>query len=444
MSILDRTENLIDIYVYAQGVSKIPRQYHLWSFISLIAACLQDRVWIEEVAGQPLFPNLYIVLWGDSGSGKSIAIRSTFNLAMTDLDLAAFVNAKHGRGTFQAIADMLGKTGRKNEMGLPEYEQPKIWWTMDELANDVGDGPRASAFIKGVTEIYYCPPQWTDVSRTYGLVTLTKPVFNWLAGSTAEWYASTVKQDGIDGGFQPRTITVPGTVNYSPGEGRQWPPVYPKDRDVIMKIVLERLRGLCQLPILPQSTFSKEFHSRSGTGEFVLHEEVSAKLEEWQCNRAPPEEGLEAYWNQDGVKLRKLMMILSVAERSDLLITPQHYRRAWKMLKWVSQNIPRLIKFNTKSKASYAIDLVSRTLQRRGLMMHSDLLTYVASKGVSLEDLRNVRKTLFEMGRIDFYIRTSKESDGDLEYLEPDRVDKVKRGLWYKWKSAKECMTHGI
>ena len=436
MSILDRTENLIDLYVYAQGVSKIPRHYHMWGFISLMAACLQDRVWIEEVVGQPLFPNMYIVLWGDSGSGKSIAIRSVFNLTISDPEFGKFINAKHGRGTFQSIADMMGKTNRKNELGLPEYEQPKMWWTMDEVANDVGDGPRANDFIKGITELYYCPPSWTDSSRTYGLVELTKPVFNWLAGSTPEWYASTVKRDGVEGGFQPRTLTVHGYVDYNPGGGRQWPPVYPKDREEVMTVVAERLRWLCKLPVLSVEDEQWLGHvSRSGTGAFTLHEDVASKLEEWNYNRVAPLEGLEAYWNQTGVKLKKLMMVLSVAERSDLLITPDHWRRARAMLRRVEAAVPSMLKVNYQGSTMDHMAWVEKFIQKKQQCKHSELLSYLSSKGIHLKEVRDARKHLFEMGQIDYYTGSVDKKTGEITLAALDGdVDRVKRGLWYKWR----------
>ena len=377
---------------------------------------------------------MYIVLWGDSGSGKSIAIRSVFNLTISDPELGKFVNAKHGRGTFQSIADMMGKTNRKNELGMPEYEQPKMWWTMDELANDVGDGPRANDFIKGITELYYCPPSWTDSSRTYGLVELSKPVFNWLAGSTPEWYATTVKRAGVEGGFQPRTITVQGSVDYTPGEGRQWPPVYPKDREQVMEVVQQRFRGLCRLPLVDlDEGVTKEHLSRSGTGAFTLHEDVASRLEEWNCNRLGPDEGLEAYWNQAGVKLRKLMMILSVAERSDLLITPWHWRRARKMLQMIESSVPSMLRVNSRGSTVDALDWCARFIHRKKLVMHSEVLTYLASKGVKLAEVKIARKHLFEMGKIDFYTGFVKDGDINVEPWEKD-PDLVRRGLFYRWK----------
>lgn len=430
MSILDRTENLIDLYVYAQGESLVPKQYHTWAFISLMAACLQDRVYMTEVAKQPLFPNMYIVLWGESGGGKSLAISSVFNIAEEDEALRKFINAQHGRATFQSIADMMGKTTRRSEMGLPLYEQPKVWWTMDELANGVGDGPRANDFIKGVTELYYCKKRYTDMSRTYGVVVLEKPVLNWLAGTTPDWYTRTVKKDGVSGGFQPRVFTIRGEVSTAPGASRTWPPLYPKDYKEVMDVVRQRLWVLCNIPILDD----ERYRPVSGSGEYTLHEEVKDKLAEWQHNRPPPaDDSHKEYWNQEGAKLRKLLMVLSAAERPDLLIMPRHYKRAEKMLKDLAPTLPHLLRANTRTRDTEMVEAIGKHIHRRELVKHSDLLVMASSKGYKLQDVKVARQHLYEMGKIEY--RKSRQRGNEVETfpISAKEMEELKRGLWYKW-----------
>ena len=178
--------------------------------------------------------------------------------------------------------------------------------------------------------------------------------------------------------------------------------------------------------------------ARSGTGAFTLHEDVASRLEEWNNNRAQPEEGLEAYWNQEGVKIRKLMMILSVAERSDLLITPSHWRRAQKMLQMVESSVPSMLRVNTRGSTVDALDWCARFIERKGgLVKHSEVLTYLASKGVRLAEVKIARKHLYEMGKIDFYKGFSKDGEDFVDPWEQD-PDLVRRGLYYRWRTGAE------
>jgi hypothetical protein len=205
-----------------------------------------------------------------------------------------------------------------------------------------------------------------------------------------------------------------------------------------MLVVAERLRWLCRLPVLHVEDEKWKAHvSRSGTGSFTLHEDVASRLEEWNNNRIKPLEGLEAYWNQTAVKLKKLMMVLSVAERSDLLITPDHWRRAKKMLARVEGSVPEMLKVNYQGSTMDYMSWVARFIQQKEVCKHAEVLTYLSSKGIHLKELKDARKHLFEMGKIDYYSGGVDKETGklNLSLLEGD-VDRVRRGLWYKWKGG--------
>jgi len=74
VSIIDDDKDFISLYHYSAGKSEIPVVYHFWCALSVIAACVQDRVWFNKFRSTYLNPNLYIILEGGSGDGKGIAI----------------------------------------------------------------------------------------------------------------------------------------------------------------------------------------------------------------------------------------------------------------------------------------------------------------------------------------------------------------------------------
>ena len=48
MGILDEGERqFIDLYMHMIGRSEVPRRFHFWSAMSLLAACVADRVWVK-------------------------------------------------------------------------------------------------------------------------------------------------------------------------------------------------------------------------------------------------------------------------------------------------------------------------------------------------------------------------------------------------------------
>jgi hypothetical protein len=79
-SIGNPTPSFIEWYLYSAGLSWVPAEFHLWCALSVIAACVADRVWFEKFRGERLTPNLYVMLIGPSGVGKNQAIRKAQKL----------------------------------------------------------------------------------------------------------------------------------------------------------------------------------------------------------------------------------------------------------------------------------------------------------------------------------------------------------------------------
>ena len=81
MGILDEGERqFIDLYMHMIGRSEVPRRFHFWSAMSLLAACVADRVWVKADIATKIYPNLYVFLVGPSGSGKEQAIKVVLKL----------------------------------------------------------------------------------------------------------------------------------------------------------------------------------------------------------------------------------------------------------------------------------------------------------------------------------------------------------------------------
>jgi Protein of unknown function (DUF3987) len=81
-----------------------PPLFRLWSAVGALASVLERRVWLPT-ARQVLFPNLFTLLVGPPGSGKSVAIRPVrnalvrarvSNLAPTDMTKASLVDVFAG------------------------------------------------------------------------------------------------------------------------------------------------------------------------------------------------------------------------------------------------------------------------------------------------------------------------------------------------------------
>jgi hypothetical protein len=80
-----------------------PEHFRLWAAITTLAAALERRIFTRTRATRPAFPNLYVTLAGESGSGKTEAINvcrdlwaglePQFHISPDNLTNAAFYDA---------------------------------------------------------------------------------------------------------------------------------------------------------------------------------------------------------------------------------------------------------------------------------------------------------------------------------------------------------------
>ena len=69
---LHEEDGIIQRYVHLTREFEAPTSFHVFALLTLVAAALNRRVFINR-KGYALWPNLYVLLHGPSGLGKSIA-----------------------------------------------------------------------------------------------------------------------------------------------------------------------------------------------------------------------------------------------------------------------------------------------------------------------------------------------------------------------------------
>jgi hypothetical protein len=152
MTILDETQDLIRLYEHLCGESEVPKEYHRWSFLSLLASRVEDRVWLEKLKGDKLTPLLYVFLLGPPALGKGTAIGKVLRLGLEASGTQKRIRVYNGTVTAAHLVDVLGgglDSNREDAVCL--IANPKLWLVTDELANDIGKGPQADAFVKWMT-----------------------------------------------------------------------------------------------------------------------------------------------------------------------------------------------------------------------------------------------------------------------------------------------------
>jgi hypothetical protein len=69
---------LRDYLAYATG-NEAPEMFHVWSGYACLSAAISRRVWLPY-GDEAIYPNIYVMLVGDAGNGKSFALRKAKRL----------------------------------------------------------------------------------------------------------------------------------------------------------------------------------------------------------------------------------------------------------------------------------------------------------------------------------------------------------------------------
>lgn len=385
---LDKTRDFFELFLHQTGTSEVPRQWHFWAAMSLLAASVGDRVWIEPDAGRKIFPNLYVFLIGPSGSGKEQAVIGAAKLGGHEPVLELFM----GRATRQYILDYLCRD-TKTEDGVRCAFNPHLYLVTEELGSAIRAGDLGHDLISFMTEYFGSKPVGHDGTRGTGLVTLHNPCFNWIAGSTDEWLIRAVDRDAIEGGFFARVIAVRGRRNY---KERHPQIIYPDDRDEVREHLKWRVSQYALLK-----------------GGFQYTPAAQALHDEWYTQRAEPADSLEEpSFNRSDEMVFRLSLLLRLSEidlvvdehGQGAMITPSvdvcHFNEALHLWEGLAADIPATMRKASATERSSTVDVVEEMIRRSQVIDHSTLLKRVGNRGMDHQMLQSAISTLLERREI--------------------------------------------
>lgn len=380
MSILDSTENIMDLYMYAAGDTGTPQSWNRWVCISMVAAALSDRAWFQKLQHKVLAPNLYVMLIGASGVGKGNAI--DFGLQFKHERM----NMLYGAATSKALLDRMCAPTQPGDI-----PNSKMFIVQDELADAVGHSNVASAYIKSMTAWYSAGNgEIEDNTRMHGRKVLEERIcMNWLSGTTVEWLQEAMDYRAMMSGGFGRVCTIPGAYNY---DKRVYRPAPIRDYNIIVDYLRGRFEEL---------TFLE--------GEFEMLPAAEERDEQWFHDRAAPREGMEPFWMREPALMLKLAMIMSACDSMDRIIRVSHILKAQELLKEVRDYMPKVIEQSAKGGLATATDRAMNFIgeAKRG-RTRTELSRFLGRWGIKASEVSQIVETLLEQERIETTRRMNK------------------------------------
>ena len=253
--------NLFDDYFTLLGETESPAICHRWSLATCISALIGKQAWIPFGSGR-LFPNMYVMIMGISGTRKSTAIKAAkrytakagyakFSANRTTkekflLDLEGLELAEDEVGS-QAVMENLFGTG--SEAGGDPKE---VFIVADEFNDFMTCGD--SEFQSLLGSLW----DWDDETENWSLrlknsksVSIYQPTISILAGNNRDNFALMFPPSAIGQGFLSRMLLI-----HCEPTGKKIPiPPTPKEEHV--QKVIEKLTWIKQKFIGP-ITFTKQ------------------------------------------------------------------------------------------------------------------------------------------------------------------------------------------
>lgn len=186
---------------YVAQRTHAPRSFHLGTGLSILSATVGDRVKYRAWDGDWV-PNIYVLLLGPSGGGKSTALR----MGRTVYELANGGKRVLPKDITMSALFRVFDPER-------DYGGPSQLWCHSELAQFLAT--LNSEYNRGLRETL------TDMYDYEELSSLTMkddirrvhPAMSILSASNPEWLTAYVRENDVMGGFLPRFTFFPGTTH---------------------------------------------------------------------------------------------------------------------------------------------------------------------------------------------------------------------------------------
>lgn len=335
--------SFFDDYKLYTSATEIPGSYNIYSALAAMSSFASGKVWVN-MGYYKIFPNLYIVLVGPPGGGKTSAMGICKRL----------INAVNSQETPIPLSSSCPSAqALMLEMrdGVRAFEYPRgtfvqyspLTVCVTELSNFIGQsGP---AMIEFLTTIYD-EPYYKYKTKNKGECEIQGPYLTVLACTPHDWITARLREDVISGGFSRRALFV-----LEAGRKRKglFPIVTQEIKDAWARLV----------------TYGKSVARKAG--EFTWEDGVQAWFDSlYMAQTQVSDPIIGGYYECRHVQAVKIAMLLSLGESLDFVLRRRHLEGAFEILGLVEANLLRVFEGIGRNELNAVANQIQEHVRRAG------------------------------------------------------------------------------
>lgn len=360
--------NWLRAYVGYTAELETSDNFHIWTGLSVIASAARRNVWLNQ-GHFLLYPNLYVILVGPPGDGKSTAIRAGRKL-LIQLPEIFFGPDSLTREEMIAIMAKISEKEVTKSAAMTLHS--------NELASLIE--PSGMHMISLLTELYDCDDTFKYSTKHQGKDVVRRPCLNINAGTTPSWIAENLPARTVGHGYLSRNIFV-----YE-DEKRFLNPRPKEPPKQITEALVEDLKHI--------ATLRGEFTYADGAIEkydYLYRKIYSTRPKDYRLS--------DFHARKGKTHLLKTAMLLSMAERDDLTLHPQDLDTAYQLLNGLEARMYKA--FSGVGKYEHASDMerILEDIERAGEMSAAEIHEQNYAVG-DIEAIARILQMLERMGRV--------------------------------------------
>lgn len=356
-------------------------EYGVWSMLGTLSTFAARRYWFP-FGPLTYYPNLYVVLVGDPGNGKSTAMNRGKNIVRMSKITPVAATQITKEALTQKMADdkFQGKKFFEYDGNTIEYNQYAIFAT--ELVEFIAVNPQG--FLDFLTTVWD-EPQLEVETKNKGHHFVKGPNITMLACMTPEKLKGFMKQSILTGGFARRCAFM-----------------YSREKNIVPFPSYSDSQRAAEMRCVE---FGKSLQEHSGPFDWT--QELKDFYKDWyidnekRMNNRPP--NVRGWYQSKGEMLFKLSMLIALAEHGGerRIMELSHYQKALEYCDMLEKTLPKVFEGSGINPNSAAATQILNMLEALGKpMVTKRLEAMFFDETTSYEELKSVIKAQVSFGRL--------------------------------------------